>query len=71
MGNTDVSTIKERYKQGTKIKVLEMNDPFPVESGSVGIVDHVDDIGNVHCIFENDRSIAVIPGVDRFVKYSI
>lgn len=71
MGHTDVSTIKERYKQGTKIKVLEMNDPFPVESGSVGIVDNVDDIGNVHCIFENGRSIAVIPGVVRFVKYSI
>lgn len=71
MGNTDVEEVKEWYKPGTKIMVLEMKDPLPVESGSVGTVDHVDDIGNIHCIFENDRCIAVIPGVDRFIRYSV
>ena len=71
MGNIDVEKIKEKYQPGTKIRVLEMKDPFPVESGSAGVVDYVDDIGNVHCVFENSRRIAVIPGVDRFVRYSV
>lgn len=71
MSNINVEKVKERYQPGVKIRVLEMEDPFPVESGSIGVVDCVDDIGNVHCVFENGRKIAVIPGVDRFVRYSV
>ena len=45
----------------------QMNDdPFPVESGTFGKVDHVDDIGTVHCVFDNGRTLGVIPGVDDF-----
>lgn len=71
MRNINVEKVKERYQPGVKITVLEMEDPLPVESGSIGVVDFVDDIGNVHCVFENGRKIAVIPGVDRFVRYSV
>lgn len=71
MGSIDVGKVKEKYQPGTKIKVLEIKDPLPIESGSIGVVDCVDDIGSVHCIFENGRRIAVIPGVDRFVRYSV
>lgn len=42
------------------------DDPFPVESGTFGKVDHVDDIGTVHCVFDNGRTLGVIPGVDDF-----
>ena len=42
------------------------DDPFPVESGTFGKVDHVDDIGTVHCIFDNGRTLGVIPSVDDF-----
>ena len=31
-----------------------------------GRVDHVDDIGTLHCIFDNGRTLGVIPGVDDF-----
>ena len=41
-------------------------NPFPVESGTFGKVDHVDDIGTLHCIFDNGRTLGVIPGVDDF-----
>jgi hypothetical protein len=43
-----------------------MDDPYPVESGTNGTVESVDDGGVVHCKFDNGRMLGVIPGVDRF-----
>lgn len=71
MKSGDVVSIKERFKSGTKVRVLEMKDPLPIESGSIGTVEYVDDIGNIHCVFEDGREIDVIPGVDRFIRYSV
>lgn len=46
-----VEWLKERYPEGTRICLDRMNDdPFPVESGTLGRVDHVDDIGTLHCV---------------------
>ena len=62
-----VEWLKERYPEGTRICLDRMNDdPFPVESGTLGRVDHVDDIGTLHCIFDNGRTLGVLPGVDDF-----
>lgn len=58
---------KKRYPEGTRICLDRMNDdPFPVESGTLGKVDHVDNIGTVHCVFDNGRILGVIPDVDKF-----
>ena len=49
-----IEWLKERYPEGTRICLDQMNDdPFPVESGTFGKVDHVDDIGTVHCETED------------------
>ena len=56
-----VEWLKERYPEGTR-----NDDPFPVESGTLGRVDHVDDIGTLHCVFDNGRMLGVLPGVDDF-----
>ena len=59
-----VEWLKERYPEGTRICLDRMNDdPFPVESGTLGRVDHVDDIGTLHCVFDNGRMLGVLPGV--------
>ena len=66
-GHKKVEWLKERYPEGTRICLDRMNDdPFPVESGTLGKVDHVDDIGTVHCVFDNGRMLGVIPDVDKF-----
>ena len=62
----NVERLKERYPEGTRICLDRMNDAFPVESGTLGRVNHVDDIGTLHCIFDNGRTLGVIPGVDYF-----
>ena len=64
-----IEWLKELYPEGTRICLDRMNDdPFPVESGTLGKVDHVDDIGTLHCIFDNGRTLGVIPDVDKFHK---
>lgn len=61
----------ERYKQsyppGTRVKLLNMNDPYsPVESGMRGTVQSVDDIGQLLMKWDNGRALALIPGEDSF-----
>lgn len=65
----EVSVHVEAYPPGTRIMLLGMgNDPNPVESGTRGTVRVVDDIGTLHCDFDNGRSLGVVPCEDSFRK---
>ena len=44
------------------------DDPRPIEPNTRGTVKHVDDIGTLHCQFDNGRSLGVVPGEDAFRK---
>lgn len=58
---------KEKYPPGTRVVLLNMgNDPCPIESGTRGTVRVVDDIGTIHCDFDNGRSLGMVPGEDSF-----
>ncbi len=60
---------KEAYPPGTRIMLLHMgDDPQPVEDNMRGTVRVVDDIGTLHCIFDNGRSLGIVPGEDSFRK---
>ena len=49
-----IESIKQRYPEGTRICVDSMgDDPRPIEPGTKGTVIWVDDIGTVHCNFDN------------------
>ena len=64
-----VNDIKHKYPAGTRIVLDRMgNDPHPIPSGTKGTVIHVDDIGTVHCSFENGRQLGLVPGEDSFHK---
>lgn len=59
--------LKKAYPSGTRIVLNSMgNDPRPVESGTRGTVAVVDDIGTVHCNFDNGRRLGLIDGEDDF-----
>lgn len=61
----EVAAIKKRYPVGTKIE-LDYMDERDMPPGLKGIIRLVDDQGQLHMIWENGRSLALIPGVDTF-----
>ena len=61
----EADEIRRRYPVGTRIE-LEYMDERDMPPGLKGIVDHVDDQGQLHMIWENGRSLALVPGVGDF-----
>lgn len=62
-----VKRAKKMYPPGTRIELLVMgNDPHPVQSGTRGTVRQVDDLGILHCDFDDGRHLGIIPGEDAF-----
>ena len=62
-----VQRMKDQYPPGTRIQLDFMgDDPRPIPPGTKGTVRHVDDIGTVHCDFDNGRRLGLVPGEDSF-----
>lgn len=62
-----VCRTKENYPAGTRIVLDFMgDDPHPIAPGTKGTVRCVDDMGTVHCDFDNGRRLGLIPGEDSF-----
>lgn len=58
---------QEAYPPGTRVLLVEMgSDPRPVPPNTRGTVLAVDDIGTLHCAFDDGRSLGLVPGEDRF-----
>ena len=60
--------LREQYPYGTRIICLHMNDPRPIPDNTCGTVVHVDDMGTVHCRFDNGRQLGLIPYIVDFRK---
>ena len=66
-----VEQARREFPPGTRIRLIRMvpPEPQPVEPGTTGTVQSVDDGLNVWVNWDNGRSgIAAIYGVDEFVK---
>lgn len=60
---------KDMYPKGTRLELISMDDPFsPVDEGTRGTVQFVDDMGTIHMQWDNGRTLAVVPGEDSFRK---
>ena len=63
----EIQVVKDKYIKGTKIKLIKMYDPFsPPPSQTLGIVDFVDDAGQIHCNWNNGSTLALVVGIDDF-----
>ena len=59
--------MKDNYPPGTRIMLLQMrDDPHPIEPNTRGTVAVVDDMGTLHCDFDNGRQLGIVPGEDSF-----
>ena len=66
-----VERLKAEYPAGTRVELISMNDAYaPVPSGTRATVSFVDDIGTIHPIWDNGRTLGVIVGEDSFRKLS-
>ena len=62
-----IETYRKQYPPGTRVCVDRMpDDPNPLAPGTTGTVKYVDDMGTLHCIFDNGRGLGVVIGVDEF-----
>lgn len=66
LSDKEVNKIKEMYPAGTRIRLISMDDPQAVPSGTYGTVEHVDDAGQIHMHWDNGRGLALVPGEDQF-----
>ncbi len=59
--------LREQFPTGSRIELSEMgSDPRPLEPGSLGTLDFIDDIGTFHVTWDNGRTLGVVIGEDRF-----
>lgn len=64
-----VERYKEAYPPGTRVLLLSMgDDPRPIEDNTRGTVKLVDDMGTLHCDFDNGRRLGIVSGEDSFRK---
>ncbi len=58
-----------KVKAGDKIRLIKMpRDPDPIKPGSLGIVTSVTEgpLGQIEVDWDSDRTLSLIPGVDKF-----
>ena len=64
----ELEQLRQQYPKGTRLKLIAMEDPQGVPEGTVGEVELVDDIGQIHMNWENGSSLALIPEADKFIR---
>ena len=67
----EIQRIKDIYIKGTKIYLIKMRDKYAPPPKTIGTVEFVDDIGQIHCNWNNGSSLALVVGIDQFKVLSI
>ena len=68
MGYTKLERLRKLYQHGDDLELVHMEDAYGVPSGTRGVVDFVDDSGNVHMKWENGSTLSFIPEIDQCKK---
>lgn len=58
-----VEHLRRKYPPGTRLQLSCMEDEMAVPPGSMGTVECIDDMGQIHVDWDCGRSLVLIPGV--------
>ena len=59
--------VDKKLLVGKRVRLVEMQeDPMPIEPGDEGTILSVDGLGQIHVKWDSGRSLALIPGVDKY-----
>ena len=64
----ELKRLREMYPKGTRVVLLEMDDPQAPPIGTKGTVRYVDDAAGIGVNWDNGSSLSAIYGVDRIKK---
>ena len=65
---TEIECLRESFPAGTRIELIEMDDPQAPTPGTEGTVTGVDDTGSLPVHWDSGSSLNVIYGVDKVRK---
>lgn len=68
MNDKLLKRIKSSYPNGTRVRLVHMDDPHPVPVGTLGTVLDVDGIGSLLVSWDNGQSRNVLYGIDKIEK---
>ncbi|QSX09549.1 DUF4314 domain-containing protein [Alkalibacter rhizosphaerae] len=63
-----VEMLRSQYPPGSRVVLLQMDDPQAPPIGTKGTVVGVDDIGGIMVSWDNGSSLSVVYGEDRCRK---
>lgn len=59
--------LRDQFPLGSRIMLTKMEaDSQPLPPGSTGTLNHIDEAGQLHILWDNGISMALMPGADRF-----
>lgn len=66
LSSEEIKEIENKYKPGSKVKLIKMYDLYAPPKGTIGIIQGVDGAGNILVNWENGRSLSLISIIDEF-----
>ena len=61
-----INRLRKQYPEGTKVKLIWMNDYEAPPKGTIGEVIYIDDMGTIHVNWENGSSLGLVPRADAW-----
>lgn len=63
-----MSRIRKEYPEGTRVKLVRMDDPQAPPEGTYGTVIGVDDMGGLLVRWDTGSGLKLLYGIDEYVK---
>lgn len=66
MAESVLASLRRNHPPGIRVKLIKMVGEGNMPAGMRGVVENVDDAGQIHVRWENGSSLAIIPTVDSY-----